>query len=189
VIQQMLQLSLSEGASAVSVQISGTDYTIDLAAGVQRNTATGFERPLREVCLDEDEESDEDEPDSSGFSTRPQGSSTDAWTHANTLMMSTWISRDRYEFTGTGHCSPLFFPPHSSYTGLGQPHFGKGKLKRRERVVFRSRPDQGGGSPQFEVAAALRSIQGTARLPEPRRARRWERDAGLPRLVRGQAQH
>ena len=108
----MLQLSLSEGASAVSVQISGTNYTIDLAAGVQRNTATGFERPLREVRLDEDEASDEDEPD--GFSTRPQGSSTDAWTHANTLMMSTWISRDRYEFTGTENSRPLFFFPHSS---------------------------------------------------------------------------
>lgn len=129
----MLQLSLSEGASAVSVQISGTDYTIDLAAGVQRNTATGFERPLREVCLDEDEESDEDEPDgSSGFSTRPQGSSTDAWTHANTLMMSTWISRDRYEFTGTGHCSPLFFPPHSSYTDrLGTTTFRERKTQTK----------------------------------------------------------
>lgn len=137
----MLQLSLSEGASAVSVQISGTDYTIDLAAGVQRNTATGFERPLREVCLDEDEESDEDEPDgSSGFSTRPQGSSTDAWTHANTLMMSTWISRDRYEFTGTGHCSPLFFSfPHTLATQAWDNHIS-GKENSNEESVLCSVP-------------------------------------------------
>ena len=84
VVQQLLHATLSAGTQpSVAVKILGVEYVIDLSACVQRNSKTGFERPIRQLRLDYDGDDVADEQDEleGGFSIRQQGAATDAWTH------------------------------------------------------------------------------------------------------------
>ena len=84
VVQQLLHATLSAGTqSSVVVKILGVEYVIDLSACVQRNSKTGFERPIRQLRLyyDGDDVADEQDELDGGFSVRQQGAATDVWTH------------------------------------------------------------------------------------------------------------
>lgn len=93
-VQRLLHLAASQGRSSLTLDINGSNYCIDLAGLKQINTATDFERRIRNVSASSFSGGE------GGFVRTVSRSHSDVWTHANTLMMSTWISRDRYEFTG-----------------------------------------------------------------------------------------
>ena len=125
-VQQMLQQQVQAGATSITVQIGPHSYFIDTEACVQRNTETQMERPIRrlevaaasatsrsaeakkpcKVCKAKPADAPgglfcgarcaSTELDREITFYNPCGRGSDAWTYANTLLMSTWTTREKY---------------------------------------------------------------------------------------------